>query len=66
MGKFYKAAEKDPPADGEYRVIRRGLRGRPEYEDLCRFERGQNGQPFWMNKQGMRISTVVWWEEKAN
>lgn len=53
-----------PDKAGEYRVVRRGLGGRPRWEDLCDFVPATDKQPAcWKNFRGVTIQTVEWWKE---
>ena len=55
-----------PERDGEYRVMRRAIGKRPEYEDVCRFirNRSDRDETYWTNRNRVVISSVTrWWEE---
>lgn len=59
QGHFVKCSDRQPPQNGTYLVMRRGLRGRPSYEDKCLYLFGK-----WRNGRGVIIETVeLWWEE---
>lgn len=57
--------DRQPPAWGEYRVLRRGIGRRPPYEDRCRWSPPINAsRGYWINGKSTIISTVIaWWEE---
>lgn len=57
---WIECSKRKPEKDGVYRVIRRGLRNRPHYEDWCRYET-ETGR--WKNSRGAVIGTVEWWRE---
>lgn len=58
--------DRQPPAGGEYRVKRRGLGHRPDYEDTCRWSAPVNAsRGYWINSRSTIISTVLaWWEDE--
>ena len=63
---WVKFSERQPDKGGEYRVMRRGLRKRPKYEDRCEWTPPINAtHGYWINSRGVVIQTVEeWWEEQ--
>ena len=68
---MWQDATKTAPAvicPTKFRVMRRGLRRRPDYEDLCTWNPPTTWRPkgYWTNRTGMVISSVVsWWNEEG-
>lgn len=60
MDKYYCVSDKEPESAGEYRVMRRAIGNRPDFEDRCFFDRS-DGRPRWRNRQGKVIVSVVGW-----
>lgn len=58
IGRWVKVAERQPEMDGEYTVIRRGMKKLPNFQDRCTWE-----DRCWHNQQGRVITSVEkWWE----
>ena len=64
---WVKVRDRLPESSGKYKVIRRAIGNRPDYEDECSLIRSMDtvsGYAHWLNRQGKVITTVVkWWEE---
>lgn len=52
--------DRQPEKAGVYRVMRRGIGGRPDYEDQCSYAQG-----LWRNRQGTVINSVTAWQEEG-
>ena len=64
---WVECSKRLPEKRGEYKVIRRGMRGRPHFEDWCFFiPKNWRGEPAWMNSRNQMITTVEWWQEEAD
>ena len=60
--------ERQPVKAGEYKVMRRGIGNRPNYEDICKWNepvhiRDFEIQGYWTNRVGKVIGSVESWEE---
>ena len=61
---YIKCSERLPEEYGPYKVIRRGMHGRPSYEDECWFTPKRGGHDaFWTNARGVRVTTVEAWRD---
>ena len=54
----WRSAAQLPEKAGVYRVMRRAIGGRPDYEDKCTFAQG-----LWRNRTGTVLNSVVKWKE---
>ena len=60
--------ERQPVKAGEYKVMRRGIGNRPNYEDVCKYHEPVTTKymeidGYWTNRVGKVIGSVESWEE---